>query len=56
LDHHVDEVRLNTLSDRAIEKINATHPQKITVLKTVDLGDTRFDALPAVPAVFETFG
>ena len=42
--HHIDEVCLNTLCDKALDEIAATHPNNITVLRTVDLGDTKFDA------------
>jgi len=53
LQHHVDSVRLNTLTDLALDKIEAEHSGKVKVLRTVDLGDSRFDV---APQIFENLG
>lgn len=47
LDIAGDEVALATLSNTALRRIATAHPSRVTVLRTVDLGDRAYDVHPA---------
>lgn len=44
---HRDDFDLATLPARALAAIEARHPDRVTVLRTVDLGDQGYDVAPA---------
>ncbi len=51
LEHFVDEVQLDTLRDSDLDGIETAFPKNISVLRTVDLGDSRFDHKPMLSGI-----